>query len=212
MSGIKFCIAKGRYLEQIKGLLENIFPNVRHSYGELRVHTDDPDTLIKILRAQDIPKLVEMGSFDLGLTGEEWVIEYDSQVVLLQKLGYVKVVMCAIVSNNCEAKNIHEFARIFNRKKIRAASPYENITRRYLEKHELQYAFFKCHGSTEAYPPEDADMVIDCVETGNTLIKNELKLIDTIMTCSAVLIANRGSVLDSSKIGKIKRIQNAFSS
>ena len=87
--------------------------------------------------------------------------------------------------------------------KIRVASEYENISRSFLRKEGLDFVFIKSFGATEVFVPEDADMIIDNISTGRTLEDNDLVIYKKILSSSTRLIANKDSMKDPWKAGKI---------
>ncbi|MGQ9800616.1 MAG: ATP phosphoribosyltransferase [Candidatus Saccharicenans sp.] len=187
-----------------------IFPNVARLLQETNLIQEinersyfpvcfDSEVEAKLMKPQNIPKLIEIGSHDLGFTGFDWVVETGAQVEEFLDLGFdrVKIVAAAHVSEN---RNRLKSRRII------AASEYENISRKYLEKEKFNFFFIKTYGTTEAFPPEDADLIIDNTATGQTLRANNLKIIDEIFLSSTRLIANRDALNNLWKKEKIDEI------
>lgn len=126
-------------------------------------------------------------------------METGAQVEELLDTGFdrVKIVSAAHTSENKD--------RLRSRRII-AASEYENISRKYLEKERFNFLFIKTYGTTEAFPPEDADLIIDNTATGQTLRANNLKIIDEIFQSSTRLIANREALNSPWKKVKIDEL------
>jgi len=183
--------------------------------------------MVKILRPQEIPKYVEQGLYDIGITGTDWIKETGAKVQTLVDLEYgrVKVVLAGPLELK---KDPNLILKDYNKKgkKLRVATEYPNITSAFFQ--NLQYykeaydnarpviitpwytfgenenvEIFLSFGATEAKPPEEADLVVDVTETGTTLKENGLVEIAEIMRSSAVLIANKDSINDDSKKEKI---------
>jgi ATP phosphoribosyltransferase len=94
---------------------------------------------------------------------------------------------------------------------IRVASEYVNIADRYAHDNHLEhYKVIPTWGASEAFLPEDADLLIENTETGETLKRHNLKIIDTIMGSSACLIGNRNTLSQPSKKARIERIIEAM--
>ena len=99
---------------------------------------------------------------------------------------------------------------------FRVASEYVNIADKYARDNHLgHYRIIPTWGATEAFLPEDADMLIENTETGRTIARNNLKIIDTIFESTACLVGNAVSVTDPAKkervaglVTKLKAAEN----
>jgi ATP phosphoribosyltransferase len=169
---------------------------------------------IKIIRPQDMPIQVANGHFDLAITGEDWFIDHRYQfpntpVMKLINLGFGGVRICAVVHNDLGVKTVDEFEVLFERGKmpfpfIRIASEYVNIADNFAYSHHFRrYKVIPTSGSTEAYLPEDADMIIENSQTGRTLIENNLGIIKVLFKSTACVIANTKSLKNPSKKKRI---------
>ena len=148
---------------------------------------------VRILRPQEIPRYIEEGYFDLGITGLDWVRENESDVIVVAELPYsktaskrVKIVLA-----------VHEEAEVrspFDLKQgSRISTEYPNLTKRYFERVGLSVKIFLSYGATEAKVPDIMDGIVDLTETGETLRRSGLRIIDVILESSTVLIANKES-------------------
>lgn len=192
---IRLAIPKGRMYAKVLALFTDCGIEIKENGRSYRPYCSDPEITIKIKKPQNIAKLVESGAYDFGITGYDWVVESGSDVKELVDLGFDKVKLVAAIPKDYEIKNS---------KKIVVASEYERISQRYLKSRNYDYVFIRSYGATEAYPPEDADMIIENVSTGQTLIQNNLVSVDTILESSTRLIANKTSILDTKKREKIE--------
>jgi ATP phosphoribosyltransferase len=182
--------------------------------GVSRRPSADLDWLgIKVIRPQDMPLQVANGNFDLAITGEDWLREHlcrfpSSPVKKLFALGLGTVKIVAAVSQEMPATDIDELRSLVQSNKfahIKVASEYINIADKYLrDNHINPYKLIPTWGASEAFLPEDADMLIDNVQTGKTLEQHQLKIIDVLFQSSACLIANKGSLASSDKKEKVK--------
>jgi len=157
---------------------------------------------VKLLRPQDIPHYVADGKFCLGLTGIDWLAETGRQkdVIEVTKLpvtkndvGLAKIVLCV------EADSlITRAADIPNGSVVE--TEYPQITDKFFKDRGIEVKVKLSHGATEAKVPSLCDAVVELTETGSTLKKNNLKIIETLMTTTAVLIANRAAYNDHKDI------------
>jgi ATP phosphoribosyltransferase len=168
---------------------------------------------IKVIRPQDMPLQVANGNFDLAITGEDWLREHlyrfpSSPVKKLFALGLGTVKVVAAVSQEMPVNNIDELRSLVQSNKfapLKVASEYINIADKYLrDNHINPYKLIPTWGASEAFLPEDADMLIDNVQTGKTLKQHQLKIIDVLFQSSACLIVNKDSLASSDKKEKMK--------
>jgi len=175
-----------------------------------RPKTNLRDFEIKVIRPQDMPVQVANGHFDLAITGEDWFIDHKyrfpkSPVKKMLSLGFGKVQICVVVHNNLNVTTVDEFKELFNRGGlpfpfIRIASEYVNIADHFAYSNHFQrYKVIPTSGSTEAYLPEDADMIIENSETGRTLAENNLMILEILFKSTACVIANDKSLRDRNK-------------
>jgi len=168
---------------------------------------------IKVIRPQDMPLQVANGNFDLAITGEDWLREHlyrfpSSPVKKLFALGFGTVKIVAAVSQEIPVADIDELRSLVQSSKfapLKVASEYINIADKYLrDNHINPYKLIPTWGASEAFLPEDADMLIDNVQTGKTLKQHKLRIINVLFQSSACLIANKNSLSNSDKKEKVK--------
>ncbi len=166
----------------------------------------------KVIRPQDMPLQVANGNFDLAITGEDWLQEHlyrfpSSPVMKLLDLGFGQVKIVAAVSQDMPATNIDELRALVQGGKfapLRVASEYVNIADKYLrDNHIHPYKLIPTWGASEAFLPEDADLLIDNVQTGKTLAQHRLRIINMLFQSAACLIGNKDSLASRGKKGKI---------
>jgi ATP phosphoribosyltransferase len=158
-----------------------------------------------------MPLQVANDNFDLAITGIDWVTDHLNmfpsspiQALLDLKLGWVKIV--AVVSNDVSADNIYDFQRFCNKNStpIRIASEYVNIADKYARDNRLgMYRIIPTWGATEAFIPEDADLLIENTETGSTIARHNLKIIDTLFASTAHLIGAKNKAYSAIKKARI---------
>ena len=228
MTIVKFAIPKGSIEESTFKVLEKSWTRVIRRERTYRVVLDDPQISVKMLRPQEIPNLVFDGLYDVGITGRDWVKETDSDVKILLDLEFGKIKLVIAIPDSYNFKSLDDMILAYAKKKkiLRISSEYlttaskfimqcKNYKKLYGSKQPLivtpwlrlgsnkNIQIFLSFGATEAKPPEDVDAIMDVTETGTTLTQNQLRIIDTVMESTAVLIANKTSLKNKSKREKI---------
>jgi len=157
---------------------------------------------VKVIRPQDMPLQVANGNFDLAITGRDWLWNHryqfpSSPVTELVDLQFGRVKVVAVVSQEQPAAGGHglKVSSPDRRSPIRVASEYVNIADKYARDHHLgPYRIIPTWGATEAFLPEDADVLIENTETGRTIARHNLKIVDTLFQSTACLIGNTDSL------------------
>lgn len=157
---------------------------------------DDRIDDVRILRPQEIPRYVEEGLFDIGITGRDWVEETGAEVVSLGELRYSKATALPVRIVLAVAADSPATTAADLRDGVRIATEYPEVTRRYFEKHGVDADITLSYGATEAKVPEIADAVVEMTETGRALRAAGLKIIDTLLVSYTELIANPAAYND----------------
>ncbi|MGI0102900.1 MAG: ATP phosphoribosyltransferase [Nitrosotalea sp.] len=228
MAKVKFAVPKGSIEESTFKILEKSWTRVVRRDRTYRIMLDDPEISVKMLRPQEIPNLVSDGLYDVGITGRDWVSETKSDVKILLDLEYGRIKLVIAIPDSYNFKSLDEMILAYAKKKkiLRISSEYlttaakfitqcKNYKKLYGSKQPMivtpwlrlgsnkNVQIFLSFGATEAKPPEDVDAIMDVTETGTTLTQNQLKIVDTVMESTAVLIANKASMKDKVKREKI---------
>jgi ATP phosphoribosyltransferase len=228
LAKVKFAIPKGSIEESTFKILEKSWTRIVRRERTYRVMLDDPEIAVKMLRPQEIPNLVNDGLYDVGITGRDWVTETKSDVDILLDLEYGRIKLVIAIPDSYSFKSLDEMILAYAKKKkiLRISSEYlttaarfitqsKNYKKLYGSKQPLivtpwlrlgtnkNVQIFLSFGATEAKPPEDVDAIMDVTETGTTLTQNQLKIVDTVMESTAVLIANKAALKDKNKREKI---------
>lgn len=190
-----------------------------HGYSEAletrRPTMELPGVSVKVIRPQDMPLQVANENFDLAITGKDWLKDHlyrfpSSPAEEILDLGFGKVTVVAVVSRDLPANSVREFRDLVKGGRlpiIRVASEYVNIADKYArDKHLERYKVIPTWGASEAFLPEDADLLIENTETGQTLNRHNLRVIDTLFESSACLIGNRRTLSHPSKKDRIEHI------
>jgi ATP phosphoribosyltransferase len=205
---LRLVIPKGSLERATFQLLEDADLKVtRASEREYRGSIADPRIdSVAVLRPQEIPTYVADGFFDIGITGEDWIAETASDVVKVAPLRYskqtdrpIKVVLAVP-----ETSGITEPQQIKPESRISTELP--NLTKAYFDELGIPVRIFLSYGATEAKVPEIVDAIVDLTETGATLRRNGMVVIDTLLESHTHLIANQDSFADPMKRQAIEEL------
>jgi ATP phosphoribosyltransferase len=155
----------------------------------------------------------------LAITGRDWLRDHlyqfpSSPVKELLDLKYGRVRIVAVVANDVPVNDIKEFQRHSAELnvRVRVATEYTNIADMYARMNRLgNYRVIPTWGATEAFLPEDADLLIENTETGSTIAKNNLKIIDTLFESTACLVGGAGYIENPVKRERIDNIVRLLS-
>ncbi|PKN52103.1 MAG: ATP phosphoribosyltransferase [Deltaproteobacteria bacterium HGW-Deltaproteobacteria-13] len=167
---------------------------------------DDPEISCKLVRAQEMSRYVEDGTLDLGLTGIDWIMENESNIVVVQDLIYSKVSTqkarwVLVVREDSPYKSIEDMEG------KRISTELVNFTKKYFAERNINIHVEFSWGATEAKVVEGlVDAVVEVTETGSTIKANKLKIIHELMKTNTQLIANRASWKNQWKRKKIEQI------
>lgn len=205
---LSVALPKGSLEEQTLLLFNQADITIRASSREYNPTCDDPRIeRVKILRPQEIPLYVEQGYFDIGITGHDWVRESGADVVEVAELPYAKtgtgvVKMVLAVPQDSpisSARDIPPGSRI--------TTEFPRTTKAFFDELGIDVEVHFSYGATEAKVPEMMDALVDLTETGSTLRRNGLKIVDVILTSTTRLIANKASWADETKRREIEEIK-----
>ena len=229
MEKVKFAIPAGSLAKATFEILQRSGYKVSGQERTYRPAINDPRIELKILRPQEIPVFVSEGLQDVGITGQDWIRETGADVEVLQNLEYGKIrLVVAVPKELSEAGSVSDVMEALwsKGKNFRVSTEYLNIASECIKNSpayrkrfgaseplivtpwwrkgdNTRAKIFLSFGATEAKPPEDSDCIIDVTETGSTIEANNLKIIETVMQSSAVLIANKKSLEEPEKQDKI---------
>ncbi len=168
-------------------------------------YCDDPELEIILFRPQEMPRYIQDGVIDAGLTGYDWIVENDADVQEVLDLVYAKQTKKKVRWVLC-VKEGSAFNSVKDLEGKKIATELVNVTKSYLKKNGVKADVEFSWGATEVKPPDLADAIVEVTETGSSLRANNLKIIDTILESSTKLIANKGSYKDPWKKSKIDNL------
>jgi ATP phosphoribosyltransferase len=172
----------------------------RSSDRDYHARIDDPRIdRVRFLRPQEIPSYIEQGLFDFGITGRDWIAETGADVTSLGELQYskatsdpVRVVLAVPAAAPwASAADLPEGVRI--------STEFPALTRQYLDAAGVKAVVIPSYGATEAKVPDIVDAIVDLTETGSSLRKNGLRILDTLLTSYTELVANPAAYAEPDK-------------
>jgi ATP phosphoribosyltransferase len=202
---LKLGIPKGSLQDATIALFERagwrIFANGRSYFPSI----DDVEIECMLVRAQEMARYVEHGALDAGLTGNDWVLENETDVEYVTSLTYSKqsrqkVKWVLAVPEDSPFQRAEDLAG-----KIIATELVE-FTKRYFAGKNIPVTVEFSWGATEVKPPTLADAIVEVTETGSSLRANRLRIIETLMESETQLIANKIAYQDAWKRKKIENI------
>lgn len=204
---INIALPKGSLEEQTLQLFKEADLEVRRTDRDYNPQINDKRIgKVKILRPQEIPTYIEMGYFDLGISGLDWIHESGAQVKEVAQLNYSKtgpgIVKIVVAVHQDEP--ISTVSGI--RPDSRITTEYPRLTKEFFDNLGIPVRLFPSYGASEAKVPDLMDVVVDLTETGTTLRKNGLKIIGQIMDSYTTIIANSASFEDPVKRKEIEEI------
>ena len=163
---------------------------------------DDDQIECLLIRAQEMPRYVQDGVLDAGLTGHDWILENGADVHEVAELVFskqsrrpVRWVLC--VPEDSPVKTVKDLQG------KRIATEAVGLTTRYLEQHGVEARVEFSWGATEVKPPRLADAIVEVTETGSSLRANNLRIVDEVLQSTTRLIANHQSYTEPWKKRKI---------
>jgi ATP phosphoribosyltransferase len=185
---LKIAIQKsGRLYEDSVSLLKECGIDLRNVKDRLKTESDNFPLEVFFLRDDDIPQYVEDGVADIGIVGENVLVEKNKVVEVVEKLGFGKCRLSIAVPRNMDYPGISTLQG------KRIATSYPVLLNKYLKEKGVQCDIHEISGSVEIAPGIGlADAVADLVSSGGTLFMNGLKEVETILSSQAVLVQHKG--------------------
>ena len=207
MSKLKLGIPKGSLEANTVELFKHAGWRITYDSRSYFPDIDDEEISCILVRAQEMPRYVADGTIDLGLTGHDWIIENESDVVTVQDLIYSKASMrqarwVLVVRQDSPIRSIEDLEG------KRISTELVNFTKRYFAERGINVHVEFSWGATEAKVVEGlVDAIVEVTETGSTIRANKLKIIHELMKTNTKLIANHEAWADPWKRQKIEQIR-----
>ena len=206
MKKLKLGIPKGSLEKATIDLFKKSGWNILTSSRSYFPGIDDPELTCSLVRAQEMPRFVENGILDLGLTGKDWILENESDVVVVDDLVYSKATAkparwVLVVKDDSPVKKLEDL----NGKKI--YTELVNYTKRYFKQRNINVDVEFSWGATEGKVVEGlCEAIVEVTETGSTIKAHGLKIIHDLLETNTQIIANKDSWADPWKKEKINQI------
>ena len=183
---INIALPKGRLGEKVYNKLKAIgygCPAIEENSRKLIFENEENGVRYFWAKPSDVAIYVERGAADIGVAGKDILLEYEPDIYELSDLDIGKCRMCVAAKKGFEDNT---------ERVLRVATKFPNIARNYYSKLSREIDIIKLNGSIEIAPILNlSDVIVDTVETGTTLLENDLEPIETIVSISARLIANK---------------------
>lgn len=198
MDKITIALAKGRLAEKSVELLEKCgieCRNILEPTRKLVLYDKSEQFEFIFVKPSDVPTYVEYGVADMGVCGKDTLLEEDKNIYELLDLNIAKCKLCiAGYENSLDIPSGHT---------LKVATKYKNIAKRLYEARGQNVEIISLHGSIELGPIIGlSDVILDIVESGKTLIENNLKVLEEIFDISARLVVNKVSLKTRANIIK----------
>ena len=205
MSLIKLGLPKGSLQDSTFSLMRRAGWNLKVGSRSYVPSIDDPEIAARLIRPQEIPRYVQLGLLDAGLTGYDWIYENGADVVEVCELCYSKATSNPVrwVVAVPESSDIQSVQDLQGK---RIATEAVGLAQRYLASHGVTADIEFSWGATEVKAPELVDAIIELTETGSSLRANQLRILDTVLTSTTRFIANKDAWEDAAKRTKIEQM------
>lgn len=199
-------LPKGSLQESTFALFKRAGFNVSCSSRSYIPSIDDPEIKCRLLRPQEMSRYVELGLLDAGICGYDWVYENGSDVEEVCELNYSKATSNPVrwvlaVPNDSPIKSVKDLGG------KRISSEAVGLVKRYLDQNGVKADVEFSWGATEVKAPELVDAIVDLTETGSSLRANNLRIVDTILTSTTRMIANKKAWADAAKRAKLEQLK-----
>jgi ATP phosphoribosyltransferase len=205
MNQLKLGIPKGSLQDATIDLFARAGWRISLSARSYVPSIDDPEIECLMVRAQEMARYVETGALDAGITGHDWVVETEANVVELAELVYAKQRLARVrwVLAVPEDSVIRQPADLSG--KI-IATEVVKTTEKYLARRGVKARVEFSWGATEVKVPRLADAIVEVTETGASLRANRLRIVDTVLESATVFIMNREAGATSWKREKAENL------
>ncbi len=178
---------KGRLKQPAIKVLERAGIEILEEARTYVSRTSDPRFEAIFARAYDIPVYVQYGAVDLGITGHDLILERGADILELLDLEFGKCTLVVAVPETSTINAVNEIPAL-----TRVATEFPNITRKYFEELGKQVEVLEVSGTSELAPKLGlAQIIVDISSSGETLRKNNLKVISAILDSTTLLACNK---------------------
>jgi ATP phosphoribosyltransferase len=203
MDQVKLLLPKGRIYDNVIRLFAESGISIGATNRSYFPSVSDPSLSVKIMKPQNIAPILDLGRHDAGFTGLDWVMERSADIVEIMDLALdpVSIVLAAPMGETMES---------LKKRKIVVATEYEKLARDFLSANGFDFTILKSFGTTEVFPPDDADAIVDNTSSGTTLRENGLDIVATILKSSTRFVASRKAMADPGKAERLAELATVF--
>lgn len=195
---VKLALPTGRIQQNVYKLLNDAGIDIHGGPRSYRPAISLEGFEAKILKTQNIVEMLDIGRRDVGFAGADWVKELDADVIDLLDTEMDKVRIVAAAPEGFPD------AERYQGRKLIIATEYVKIAEEWVKSKGWDAQVIRSYGTTEAFPPEDADCIVDNTSTGTTLEASKLQIIDTLLRSSTRIFASKQAMDDPFKRAKIE--------
>lgn len=183
---ISLAVPKGRIAGEVERLLDEAGWGVKGSERDYRPRCAQERVVVKRMKSQNIPQLLQEGRHDIGFAGCDWALETCAAVDEVMDLATDPVrIVAAAPRATADAWPVTD-------RRIVIATEYVRLAQQWAEAQGVEATIIRTYGATEVFPPEDADLIVDNSATGATLRDNSLVELDVLLRSSTRLFARQG--------------------
>jgi ATP phosphoribosyltransferase len=167
---------------------------------------DDRELNLRVMRPQEMPRYIADGHLDAGITGSDWIVENDVELIDVESFVYAKVSLqptrwVLVVPESSPVKRLEDLDG------KRVATELVDFTRRVFAQRKVKVDVEFSWGATEAKAADGlVDAIVEVTETGSSLRANKLRVVEELLTSNPVLVANPASWKDEWKQAKIRQV------
>ncbi|MBI1841577.1 MAG: ATP phosphoribosyltransferase [Verrucomicrobia bacterium] len=204
-SKLRFGLPKGSLQDATIEKMAKAGFNIQVSSRSYIPYVDDDELEVRLIRAQEISRYVELGYLDCGITGHDWIMENSSSVhevgeFLFSKATRQPARWVLAVPEESKIRSVKDLQG------KRIATEVVHLTRQYLKKNRVKADVEFSWGATEVKAHELVDAIVEITETGSSLRANNLRIVDTLLVSTPRLIANKKAWKDSWKREKLETL------
>ena len=205
MNRLKLGLPKGSLQEASLQLLRRAGYEITVNPRSYFPAVDDSEMECMLIRAQEMARYVEDGILDAGMTGKDWILENEANVIEVADLIYAKQTF-GKVRWVLAVPDKSPFQSVKDLEGKTIATELVGVTKRYLIENGVKARVEFSWGATEVKPPVLADAIVEVTETGSSLRANGLRIVETVLESNTKLIANVNSWEDAWKREKIQTL------
>jgi ATP phosphoribosyltransferase len=179
---LRLALPKGRFLEQSRKILSDLgCSELGTRLGSWRAVVAGQPVVVKLLKVQDVTRFLQVGKLDLGVSADEWMVELGVSLPPLVDLAWCLTKVVLAVAEDAPPAPADSCLTI--------ATTYPNLTRQHFRARARRCRILSVAGATESLVPDFCDAIVDCVETGQSLRDNGLKVAEVLLESSVRLFS-----------------------